>query len=153
MLSTLISWPSRFWSIGPSFSEILFDAGRRRALVVDAEATYDATVATYRQDVLTAFQEVEDNLAALRVLSDEAAQQDIAVQSAQRSVELSLTRYRGGIAIYTEVITAQNALLANQRTAIDIQGRRMTASVLLIKALGGGWNVSDLPSEKSVATK
>jgi NodT family efflux transporter outer membrane factor (OMF) lipoprotein len=150
-LSTLLSWPSRFWSLGGSFSEILFDAGRRHALVAEAEAAYDTTVANYRQNVLTAFQDVEDNLAALRVLSDEAKQQSIAVESAQRSVDLSLARYRGGIAIYTEVITAQNALLENQRTAIGIRARRMTASVLLVKALGGGWNVSDLPSTKAVA--
>jgi outer membrane protein TolC len=101
----------------------------------------------YRQDVLTAFQDVEDNLAALRVLADEAGQQDLAVQSARRSLDLSLDRYRGGIAIYIEVITAQNALLANQRTAIGIRTRRMTAGVLLVKALGGGWNVSQLPAD------
>ena len=125
----------------------------RRALVAEAEAAYDSIVATYRQDVLTAFQDVEDNLAALRILSDKAAQQQLAVDSAQRSLDLSLNRYRGGIAIYTEVITAQNALLANQRTAIGIRARRMSASVLLIKALGGGWSVTDLPSEKAVAGK
>jgi NodT family efflux transporter outer membrane factor (OMF) lipoprotein len=150
-IASLLSWPSRFWSIGPAFSEILFDAGRRRALVGEAEAAYDANVAVYRQDVLTAFQDVEDNLAALRILSDEATQENIAVESSQRSLDLSLTRYTGGIAIYTEVITAQNALLANQRTAIGIRARRMTASVLLVKALGGGWDVSALPSTKAVA--
>jgi len=146
-ISNLLTWPSRFWSIGPSFSEVLFDAGKRHAVVAQAEATYDATVALYRQDVLTAFQDVEDNLAALRVLADEAGQQDLAVQSARRSLDLSLDRYRGGIAIYIEVITAQNALLANQRTAIGIRTRRMTAGVLLVKALGGGWNVSQLPAD------
>jgi NodT family efflux transporter outer membrane factor (OMF) lipoprotein len=150
-LSSLLSWPSRFWSIGPSFSEILFDAGRRKAVAAQAEAAYDATVATYRQNVLTAFQDVEDNLSALRILSEEEEQQNTAVESAQRSLDLSLARYRGGVAIYTEVITAQNALLADQRTGIGIQARRMTASVLLVKALGGGWNVSDLPSRKAVA--
>jgi NodT family efflux transporter outer membrane factor (OMF) lipoprotein len=150
-LSSLISWPSRFWSLGGSFSELLFDAGKRHALVAEAEATYDSTVANYRQSVLTAFQDVEDNLAALRVLSDEEAQQNIAVESSQRSLDLSLARYRGGVAIYTEVITAQNTLLDNQRTAIGIRARRMSASVLLVKALGGGWSVADLPSEKSVA--
>jgi len=138
-IANLFALASRFWSVGPAFSQIAFDAGRRRAIVAETEAAYDTTVATYRQNVLTAFQDVEDNLAALRILSDEATQQDTAVQSAQRSVDLSLNRYRGGIAIYTEVITAQNALLANQRTAIDIRTRRMSASVLLVKALGGGW--------------
>ncbi|HYR41913.1 MAG TPA: efflux transporter outer membrane subunit [Terriglobia bacterium] len=145
MISSLFSWPSRFWSIGPAFSEMVFDAGRRGAAVREAEASYDATVAIYRQDVLTAFQDVEDNLAALRILSEEARQQDIADESAQRSLDLTLVRYRGGITIYTEVITAQNALLANQRAAIGIRTRRMTASVLLVKALGGGWDRSQLP--------
>jgi NodT family efflux transporter outer membrane factor (OMF) lipoprotein len=143
-ITSLLSWPSRFWSIGPSFAETLFDAGRRGAVVEQAEASYDATVATYRQDVLTAFQDVEDNLAALRILSDEAEQEGVAIEAAQRSVDLALNRYRGGVAIYTEVITAQNALLADQRTAIGIRTRRMTASVLLVKALGGGWNASEL---------
>ena len=147
-ITSLLSWPSRFWSIGPGLSEILFDAGRRRALVAEAEAAYDSTVAAYRENVLTAFRDVEDNLAALRILSDEAAQQNIAVESAQRSVDLALERYRGGIAIYTEVITTQNALLADQRVAIGIRTRRMDASVLLVKALGGGWDVSQLPSSQ-----
>ena len=114
-------------------------------MVRQAEASYDATVAIYRQDVLTAFQDVEDNLAALRILSDEATQQGIANEAAQRSLDLTLIRYRGGITIYTEVITAQNALLADQRAAIGIRTRRMAASVLLVKALGGGWDRSQLP--------
>ena len=109
-----------------------------------AEANYDAMVAAYRQQVLTAFQEVEDNVAALRILSEEAAQQELAVTSSQRSVDIALNRYRGGIATYLDVITAQNVLLTNQRTAVTILTRRMTASVLLIKALGGGWDVSQL---------
>jgi len=145
MLGHLVSWPSRFWSIGPAFAETLFDAGRRGAVLQQAEATYDFTVATYRQDVLLAFGEVEDNLAALRILADEARQEDTAIEAAQRSVDLALNRYRGGVTTYLEVITAQNALLADQRTAIDIRVRRMTASVLLVKALGGGWDVSQLP--------
>ena len=142
---SLLSWPNRFWSIGPAFTETIFDSGRRRAVVRQAEASYDATVAIYRQDVLTAFQDVEDNLAALRILSDEATQQGIANEAAQRSLDLTLIRYRGGITIYTEVITAQNALLADQRAAIGIRTRRMAASVLLVKALGGGWDRSQLP--------
>ena len=140
-----MSWPNRFWSIGPAFTETIFDSGRRRAVVRQAEASYDATVAIYRQDVLTAFQDVEDNLAALRILSDEATQQGIANEAAQRSLDLTLIRYRGGITIYTEVITAQNALLADQRAAIGVRTRRMAASVLLVKALGGGWDRSQLP--------
>ena len=144
-ITSLLSWPNRFWSIGPAFTETIFDSGRRRAVVRQAEASYDATVAIYRQDVLTAFQDVEDNLAALRILSDEATQQGIANEAAQRSLDLTLIRYRGGITIYTEVITAQNALLADQRAAIGVRTRRMAASVLLVKALGGGWDRSQLP--------
>jgi NodT family efflux transporter outer membrane factor (OMF) lipoprotein len=149
-LSSLLSWPSRFWSIGPSLVETVFDAGRRGAFVKETEAVYDSTVAAYRQEMLIAFQDVEDNLAALRILSEEAAQQDIAIQSAQRSLDLATNRYRGGVASYLDVITAQNALLANQRTGIGIQVRRMSASVLLVKALGGGWNSSELPSPKGL---
>ena len=129
-------------------AQIAFDAGKRRGLTQQAEANYDAMVAAYRQQVLTTFQEVEDNLAALRLLSEEAAQQDVAVASSQRALELALNRYRGGISTYLDVITAQNALLNNQRTANTILTRRMMASVLLIKALGGGWDVSQLPSVK-----
>jgi len=145
-IGSLLSWPGRFWSIGPSLAQTVFDAGRRRAITEEAQAIYDSTVAAYRQNVLTAFQDVEDNLAALRILSEESAQQDIAVQSAQRSLDLANNRYRGGVASYLEVITAQSALLVNQRTAIGIRVRRMAASVLLVKALGGGWNTSELPS-------
>ena len=104
-----------------------------------AQANYESAVAVYRQNVLTAFQDVEDNLAALRILSDEAAQQDVAITSSQRSLDLALNRYRGGITTYLEVITAQTALLSNQRAAVGIKTKRMSASVLLVKALGGGW--------------
>jgi NodT family efflux transporter outer membrane factor (OMF) lipoprotein len=148
-LSTLISLPSAIWTYGPTFTQILFDAGQRRAVVAEARANYDATISTYRQVVLTAFQDVEDNLAALRILFDELKQQQIAVASSQRSVQLALGRYTAGIAIYTDVITAQNAFLDNQRSAIAIRTRQMAASVLLVKGLGGGWNVSTLPSVKS----
>jgi NodT family efflux transporter outer membrane factor (OMF) lipoprotein len=138
-LGNLIGFPSRFWSLGPTIAQIAFDAGRRRGLLQEAEANYDAIVAAYRQSVLTAFQEVEDNLAALRILETEAAQQDNAIASSQRSVDLALDRYRGGITTYLDVLIAQQALLQNQRAGVDIRTRRMTASVLLIKALGGGW--------------
>jgi len=149
-IGTLLSLPNRFWSIGPVFAQTLFDAGRRKAMTAETEAVYDSTVGAYRQAVLSALQEVEDNLAALRILSDEATQQDLAIQSAQLSLDLAMNRYRGGITTYLEVITAQNALFANQRTAIDIRTRRMTASVRLVKALGGGWNSSTLPSPSSL---
>ena len=149
-LSNLVSLPSLFWSIGPSLLNTAFDAGRRRALERQAQANYDAAVGTYRQSVLTAIQQAEDNLAALRILAEEAAQQDIAIVSGQRVLDLAFRRYRGGITTYLEVITAQNTLLGIQRTAVDIRTRRMSASVLLIKALGGTWNVTDLPSAKSL---
>jgi NodT family efflux transporter outer membrane factor (OMF) lipoprotein len=147
-LSNLLSWPSRFWSVGPALAETVFDGGARGGLTQEAQANYDQAVAVYRQSVLSAFQDVEDNLAALRILSEEAVQQDTAVASAQHSVDLAFSRYRGGITTYLEVVTAQNALLANQRTSVEIRTRRMVASVLLVKALGGGWNVSDLPKVK-----
>jgi NodT family efflux transporter outer membrane factor (OMF) lipoprotein len=147
-LSNLLSWPSRFWSVGPALAETLFDGGARRGLTQEAEANYDQSVAVYRQSVLSAFQDVEDNLAALRILSEEAEQQDVAIASAQHSVDLAFSRYRGGITTYLEVVTAQTALLVNQRTGVEIRTRRMTASVLLVKGLGGGWNVRDLPQVK-----
>jgi NodT family efflux transporter outer membrane factor (OMF) lipoprotein len=139
-------WPSRFWAVGSSLSQTLFDNGRRRATSEAAVANYDATVAAYRQTALTAFQEVEDNLAALRVLSDEAKVQRGAVEAAEESLALSTNRYKGGLVTYLEVITAQSIALGNERTEVDILRRRMDASVLLIKALGGGWNANQLPA-------
>ena len=151
-LASLLSWPSRFWSIGPSLVETVFDGGRRRALTDQAVANHDAAVAVYRQSVLSAFQDVEDNLAALRILAEEARQQADAVASAERSLALAINRYEAGVTTYLEVITAQSAALANQTTAAAILTRRMTASVLLIKALGGGWTVADLPSPAKVTS-
>ncbi len=139
------NWPSRFWAVGPQMLETVFDAGRRRAQVETAEAAYDADVATYRQTALTAFQEVEDNLSSLRILEQELAKQREATASAENSLELSLNRYKGGLVTYLEVITAQSIALTNERTEVDLLRRRMDASVLLIKALGGGWDVSKLP--------
>ncbi len=138
-LADLFSWPSRLWSVGASLTEIVFDAGRRKAVTEEAQASYDATVANYRQTVLTAFQGVEDNLAALRLLAEEAAQQESAVKAAEAALTLALNRYRGGVATYLEVIIAQAAALNAERDAIDILTRRMTAAVQLIQALGGGW--------------
>jgi NodT family efflux transporter outer membrane factor (OMF) lipoprotein len=143
--SNWFSWPSGFWAVGPVLAETLFDAGRRRATSESARANYDATVATYRQTSLTAFQEVEDNLAALRILEHETQQQQQAVASSQESLQLFTNRYKGGVDTYLQVITAQTIELANERNAIDIQRRQLDASVLLIKALGGGWDVSNLP--------
>jgi NodT family efflux transporter outer membrane factor (OMF) lipoprotein len=139
------SWPSRFWAVGPSFSETLFDAGRRRAVKRTASANYDGAVANYRQTTLTAFQQVEDNLAALRLLEVEAQQQHESTGSAEQSLDLSQTRYEGGADTYLQVITWQTAALNNERNDIDIMRRRMEASVVLIKAVGGGWNTAQLP--------
>jgi NodT family efflux transporter outer membrane factor (OMF) lipoprotein len=139
------NWPSRLWAVGPQMSQTLFDAGRRRAVSESAKANYDGTVATYRQTTLTAFQEVEDNLAALRILENEARQQHEATASAQESLQLFTNRYEGGVDNYLQVITAQTVALANERNDIDIQRRRMDASVLLVKAVGGGWDTSKMP--------
>jgi NodT family efflux transporter outer membrane factor (OMF) lipoprotein len=145
VITSLIQGPSGFWSLGGAAVETIFDAGRRRGVTQQALAAYDQNVATYRQTVLSAFQDVEDNLAALRILQDEAQVENAAVASAEHSVALSVNRYKGGIANYLEVTTAQSAALADEVTAVNILTRRMTASVLLIKAIGGGWNVSQIP--------
>jgi NodT family efflux transporter outer membrane factor (OMF) lipoprotein len=144
------SWPSRFWSIGPTLAETVFDAGRRHAQVAEARDTYDATVANYRQVVLTAFQQVEDNLAALRVLENEAAAEDAAVKAAQEALNISTAQYKAGTVDYLSVITEQAILLADQVNAVNILTRRMSASVLLVEALGGGWNTSTLPTASDV---
>jgi outer membrane protein TolC len=126
-------------------SETLFDAGRRRATKNITIANYDATVADYRQTALTAFQQVEDNLAALRVLENEARQQHEATASAEQSLDLFQTRYEGGVDTYLQVVTWQTAALNNQRNELDILQRRLDASVLLVKALGGGWDTTQIP--------
>jgi NodT family efflux transporter outer membrane factor (OMF) lipoprotein len=146
VITTLVQGPSALWSVGASAVGTIFDGGRRGAVKDEARAAYDSTVASYRQTVLTAFQQVEDNLAALRVLENEAGVQAVAVQSAQRSLDLSNTRYSGGVTSYLEVITAQNAALSDEVTAVNILGRRMASAVLLIEALGGGWDRSSLPA-------
>jgi NodT family efflux transporter outer membrane factor (OMF) lipoprotein len=139
------SWPSRFFAVGPTFSQTLYDHGRRRATSDITLAQYDSTVADYRQTALTAFQQVEDNLNALHRLEIEADQQHQSTISAQQSLDLFNTRYEGGVDTYLQVITWQTSLLQNERNEIDITRRRLEASVLLIKALGGGWNASQLP--------
>jgi len=138
------NWPSRFWAVGPSMVQTLFDAGRRRATSDAALASYDASVANYRETALTAFQQVEDNLAALRILEQESKEQREAVAAAEESLRIFTNRYKGGVDTYLQVITAQTAALTNQRTEVDIRRRRMDASVLLIKALGGGWDTTRL---------
>jgi NodT family efflux transporter outer membrane factor (OMF) lipoprotein len=141
------SWPSSFFAVGTAVSQTLFDHGRRRATSDTALAQYDGTVAAYRQTTLTAFQQVEDDLKALHNLEIEARQQNDATTSAQQSLDLFNTRYEDGVDTYLQVITWQTALLQNQRNDIEIAQRRFEASVLLIKALGGGWNASQLPRQ------
>jgi NodT family efflux transporter outer membrane factor (OMF) lipoprotein len=142
---TWIQGPSSLWSLGASAVETLFDAGRRHAITDQARDAYEAQTANYRESVLNAFQEVEDNLAALRILNDEASTQNAAVDSARRSLAISTNRYKGGVTTYLEVLTAQTTQLSNERTQTDITTRQFAASVQLIKALGGGWNTSQLP--------
>jgi NodT family efflux transporter outer membrane factor (OMF) lipoprotein len=139
VLSQLFSPPARFWSLGAALAQTLFDAGLRKARTEQAIAVYDQTVGNYRQTVLTAFQEVEDNLAALRILEQESVVQDDAVALARRSLELTLNQYKGGIVSYLNVLTAQTTLLSAQRTAVDLRSRQLAASVALVRALGGGW--------------
>lgn len=140
------NWPSRFWSLGAAALGTVFDGGKRKAASDQALANYDAAVAEYRQGVLNAFLEVEDNAAALRLLEKEAALQEEAVTAAQRALLLARNRYQGGITTYLEVVLAQGQALVNERVAVEIATRRMTVSVNLIKALGGGWRSADLPN-------
>jgi len=145
-ITNWISWPSRLWAVGHALAATVFDAGRRRAVTEQAQAAYDENVAAYRESVLNAFQEVEDNLAALSILEHEATTQDEAVDAAERSLVLSTNRYKGGLVTYLEVITAQSTALTDEQVAVNILTRRMAATVQLMKALGGGWNASRLPS-------
>ena len=151
IFSDLLTTPSRFWSLGPALAQSLFDGGLRRAQTEQAIAAYDANVAAYRQTVLTGFKEVEDNLAALRILEEEAAIQEEAVQNARQSVALTTNQYKAGIVSYLNVVIVQAAALANERAAVDVLNRRLAASVLLIKALGGGWDASALPLPDELA--
>jgi len=153
VITTLLSGPSIFWSAGASAAAPIFDAGRRRANLDQAQAAYDETVANYRQTVLIGFQQVEDNLAGLRILEKEAATQQRAVIASQKYLELALTRYRGGITSYLEVTTAQSAALVDEVTAVNILGRRLNSAVLLIQALGGGWDRSALPERPECCGK
>lgn len=149
-MQSLFTWAARTWSAGPSVSQTLFDFGRRGAQVASAQAAYDSTVAAYRQTVLSAFQEVEDDLASLRYLAEEAQQQNSAVVAAQKSLDLEIDRYKAGTDSYLTVITTQAILLGDQQTAVTILQRRMTSAVDLVKAMGGGWDASTLPSGDSI---
>jgi NodT family efflux transporter outer membrane factor (OMF) lipoprotein len=148
-----LSWPSRFWSVGPSISQTVFDGGLRKAQSDQSLAAYDATVASYRQTVLTAFQEVEDHLAALRILGEEIRVQTEAVKAARQTATVTVNQYKAGTVSYINVIVAQIVELANEKILLDIRSRQLAASVLLIKALGGGWKSVDLPSVNTFSSR
>jgi NodT family efflux transporter outer membrane factor (OMF) lipoprotein len=151
--SSWFTWPSRFWSVGPAISELIYDGGLRRATVEQYRAQYDQTVANYRNTVLTAFGQVEDNLSSLRILSQEIQEQDTAIGSAQRSLNLATDRYRLGIDPYLNVITAQTTLFSNQQTAVNLRIEQIVDSVQLIEALGGGWDSSTLPTSQQIISR
>ncbi len=142
---TWIQGPSSLWSLGAQATELLFDAGQRHALTDQARHLYEAQANNYRNTVLVAFQDVEDQLSSLRILEQESTVEQRAVASAQQSFDLSNQRYSGGVTSYLEVLTAEATLLQNQRTAIDLQTRQFASSVSLVRALGGGWDTTQLP--------
>jgi NodT family efflux transporter outer membrane factor (OMF) lipoprotein len=148
-----LSWPSRFWSVGASIPETIFDAGLRRATVQQYVATYNADLTGYRQTVLTAFQQVEDGLAEVRILSKEIQQEQQAVNSAQTDLKLEQARYDTGVDPYLDVLIAQTTLLADQQILTSLQVQQMTSAVALVEALGGGWDRSQLPSPRQVTQK
>ena len=152
-LASWLTWPSRFWSVGPALAETLFDAGLRRATVEQFQASYDQAVANYRETALTAFGQVEDNLATLRLLEQEIRQQDTAVTSAQRQLKVATDRYKLGIDPYLNVITAQTTVLSTQQTAVNLRIQQMTATVQLIEALGGGWDSTEIPAPATLASR
>ena len=152
-IGNLFTWPSRFFSVGPSASETLIDGGLRRGLLAQYRAQYEADAAAYRQTVLTAFQQTEDYLAAIRLLGQQRGEQQDAVAAAQRYFDLANIRYTTGIDTFLNVFTAQTSLLTNQQTAVNLRVQQMTSSVQLIEALGGGWDTTQLPTEKAVARK
>jgi len=146
-------WPSRFWSIGPSLSQTLFNGGLYRAELQQYRAIYNADVATYRQTVLAAFQQVEDYLAATRILSQQILRQQEAVDAAREQLDLEMSRYQSGIDPYLDVTIAQTTLLSNQQTLTTLHVQETTASIELIQALGGGWDISQLPTAAQVSVK
>ena len=148
--SDILAAPSRFWSLGAQLAEAIFDGGAREAQVAQARAGFDAAAANYREVVLAAFQNVEDNLAALRILEAEARAQDDAVKSAEESLRIAINQYRAGTVSYLNVITAQTTAFSNERNAITILGNRLTSSVGLIKAIGGGWDAGELPRPEEI---
>jgi outer membrane protein TolC len=153
MFTHWFDWPSRFWSIGPSISQTIFNGGLYRAQLNQYTATYNADVATYRQTVLTAFQQVEDYLAATRILSEQVLKQQQAVDSAQEYLKLELWRYQTGVDPYVDVMVAQTTLLGDQQTLTTLHIQEMNASIELVQALGGGWDTKQLPTPKQAGQK
>jgi NodT family efflux transporter outer membrane factor (OMF) lipoprotein len=152
-LKALFSVPSLFWSLGASASETIFDAGLRRSTVAQYTAQYNADVASYKQAVLTAFQQVEDYIATLRVTSDQINREDAAVEAAQRYLNIATARYQTGLDPYLDVMTAQLTLLSNQQMQVTLRVNEMTAAVQLVQALGGGWKASELPAASKVTSR
>jgi NodT family efflux transporter outer membrane factor (OMF) lipoprotein len=152
-ISQLFKWPNSFWSVGPDLAQVLFDGGLRRAETAQARAQFDAAAANYRQTVLSALQGVEDNLASLRILTEELKQQHEAAVAAKRAVELSVVRFQQGVDSYINVITAQNAFLTARETEVQLQLRQLTASVNLINNLGGGWSTSQWSDSEKMAVQ
>jgi NodT family efflux transporter outer membrane factor (OMF) lipoprotein len=150
VIPSLLNWSSRVWSVGAGLGETIFDAGQRKATVQQFQAAYDGTVATYRQTVLTAFQQVEDDLATLRILARQVEQQEAAVKSSERYLALAMHRYKLGIDSYLNVIVAQATYLSNRQTLVNLQIQQMTTSVQLVEAVGGGWDASQMPSPKQL---
>ena len=151
-ISSLFSAPALFWSVGSSASETIFDAGLRKATVAQYTAEYNADVASYRQTVLTAFQQVEDYIATLRVTSEQIEQEQIAVKSAQRYLDIATSRYQTGLDPYLNVISAQTTLLSDEQTQVTLRTNEMTAAVQLVQALGGGWDATNLPAPGKVTS-
>jgi NodT family efflux transporter outer membrane factor (OMF) lipoprotein len=151
--SHFFNFSSKFWSVGPTVSETIYDGGLRRATVNQFITTYNADVATYRQTVLTAFQQVEDSLAAVRLLSQQILRQQQAVTSSEEALKLEIARYETGVDPYLNVVTLQTTLLSNQETLASLHVLEMTNSVTLIEALGGGWDLSQLPTPAEVSKK
>jgi NodT family efflux transporter outer membrane factor (OMF) lipoprotein len=152
-LTSVVDWSSRFWSVGASMAETIFDAGLRKATVAQFRAEYDSAVARYRQTVLGAFQQVEDNLAALRLLGTQVEQQETAVKSSERYLDLANDRYKLGIDSYLNVITAQTTYLLNRQTLVNLRMQQMAATVLLVEGIGGGWDASQMPSPKQLLSQ
>ncbi len=150
MLGTLFNSASRMWSVGATLAQTVFDAGARHALVEEDRALLDAAVADYRQVVLSGFQQVEDELAALRILAEQAAAEDIAVASSREAERIIFNQYKAGTVAYTSVVVAQTTALSNAEAALTVRQSRLVASVALIEALGGGWDSSQVPSREEI---